>query len=343
MRKNVRMIIFFLTVIILTVGCQKKGGEDLSQTIFALGTVISINLFDEGSQELMTEIIEKINSIEKTMSKNLKDSEISQINRQAGISPVKVSEETFFVIDKAIQFAELSNGMFDPTLGPIIELWGIGTEAAKVPDLKELSALLSKVDYRKVQLNKKEQTVFLELEGMALDLGGIAKGFAADSVIELLKVHKINNAMLNLGGNVFAYGKKDNGEPWKIAIQSSFDQRNSYFGYVEVVDKSVVTSGSYERYFEEDGVVYPHIFDAKTGFPVQTEVVSVTVIAASSIDADALSTILFALSIEEGIAIVEKLDGIECIYVTKDDRIYLSSGAKEFFVLTDSSYILNND
>ncbi|MBN4069586.1 FAD:protein FMN transferase [bacterium AH-315-G05] len=336
-------MIVFLTVIILMAGCQKKGSEDLSQTTFALGTVININLFDEGSQELMTEIIEKISIIEKAMSRKLKDSEISQINRQAGISPVKVSEETFFIIDKAIQFAKLSNGKFDPTLGPVIELWGIGTEAAKVPDSKELSKVLSKVDFRKIQLDKKEQTVFLELEGMALDLGGIAKGFVADAVIELLRENKINNAMLNLGGNVFAYGEKDNGEPWKIAIQNSFNQRNSYFAYVEIVDKSVVTSGSYERYFEENGLAYHHIFDAVTGFPVQTEVVSVTVIAASSTDADALSTILFALPIAEGIALVEKLEGIECIYVTEDNKIYLSSGAKEFFVLTDSSYVVNSD
>ncbi|PHS35148.1 MAG: thiamine biosynthesis protein ApbE [Alkaliphilus sp.] len=343
MRKNVGLMIVFLTVIILMAGCQKKGSEDLSQTTFALGTVININLFDEGSQELMTEIIEKISIIEKAMSRKLKDSEISQINRQAGISPVKVSEETFFIIDKAIQFAKLSNGKFDPTLGPVIELWGIGTEAAKVPDSKELSKVLSKVDFRKIQLDKKEQTVFLELEGMALDLGGIAKGFVADAVIELLRENKINNAMLNLGGNVFAYGEKDNGEPWKIAIQNSFNQRNSYFAYVEIVDKSVVTSGSYERYFEENGLAYHHIFDAVTGFPVQTEVVSVTVIAASSTDADALSTILFALPIAEGIALVEKLEGIECIYVTEDNKIYLSSGAKEFFVLTDSSYVVNSD
>ncbi|MBN4069285.1 MAG: thiamine biosynthesis protein ApbE [Alkaliphilus sp.] len=315
----------------------------LSQTTFALGTVININLYDEGSQELMTELIEKISNIEKAMSKNLKDSEISQINRQAGIAPVKVSEETYFVLERAIEFAELSDGKFDPTIGPIIDLWGIGTEAAKVPDAKELSKRLSKVDYKKVQLNKEEQTIYLELEGMALDLGGIAKGYTADALVQLLQANQVNKAMLNLGGNVFAYGEKNNGKPWKIAIQNSFDQRNNYFGYVEVVNKTVVTSGSYERYFEEEGHVYHHIFDATTGVPVQTEAVSVSVIADSSTDADALSTILFTLSIKEGIALVENLEGIECIYVTADKEIYLSSGVKEIFTLTDERYVIKHN
>ncbi len=343
MRKKFIMLIIAFIMTSFIVGCQKENTEELSKTTFALGTVININLYDQGSEELMLEIIETINGIEKAMSVNIKDSEISQINRQAGISPVKVSEKTFFVIEKAIQFADLSNGKFDPTLGPIIKLWGIGTEAAKVPDPEELSKLLSKVDYRKIQLNKKEQTVFLELEGMALDLGGIAKGYAADAIVNLLEANRVERAIINLGGNVFAFGSKDSSEPWKIAIQNAFDQRNQYFGYVKIVNKSVVTAGSYERYFEEDGVIYHHIFNVTTGFPVQTEVVSVTVIAESSIYADALSTILFTLPIERGIDLIENINGIESIFVTKENKIYLSSGIKEFFVLTDLSYTINSD
>ncbi len=193
--------------------------------------------------------------------------------------------------------------------------------------------------YEHLELSAADKTVVLD-EGMAVNLGAIAKGYAADRVEEYLRGQGIEKAILNLGGNIVAIGEKDHGTPFRVGLQHPFDSRNEYFGIASVSDKTVVTSGIYERNFEQDGVLYHHILDTQSGYPVDNGVVSVSVIAESSIDADALSTVLFVLGTEKGITLCDSLEGVDCIYVTDDWEVILSEGAGEMFKLSDDGFSL---
>lgn len=334
--KTLSVIIIMVLIVMAFTGCAPK--EPLIKTTYALGTVITINLFDEGDEALMTELISRITEIEQLMSMQKEDSEISAVTAAAGSKAVQVSEETYLVIKRAIEYAKMSDGSFDPTIGPVVDLWKIGTEDARLPEASEIEAALEYVDYSKVVLNDEEMSVYLPEGGMSLDLGGIAKGYAADEVIRLLDKAGISRAMIDLGGNIYAYGEKEGGENWNVGVRTPYDNQNSYFGYIPLKDMTVVTSGPYERYFEQDGNIYHHIFDARTGYPTEADVVSVSITAERSIDADALSTLLFTMEPEEGLALIESLDGTECLYLYSDYKVLLSSGLRSRFVLTDERY-----
>ncbi|MDF1617583.1 FAD:protein FMN transferase [Petrocella sp. FN5] len=328
-----------MCLMFLLVGCVGTGNSSSNSiTTYALDTVITINLYDEGSEAIFTRMTNRIHEIEALMSKHIEGSEVDLINQNAGIKPIVVSQDTYQVIERALLYAKLSKGSFDPTVGPIVDLWGIGTEEAKVPSADEITEKLMYVDYEAIILNEFDRSVYLSKTDMAIDLGAIAKGYVADELALVLKSEGINKAIINLGGNVYAYGEKDSGDDWKIAIQTPYDQRNVNFGYVEIKNKTVVTSGPYERYFEKDGKTYHHIFDANTGYPVEGETISVTIVTQSSMDADALSTLLFTMNQQEGLDLIESMDGVECLYIDRDYEIRMSSGFEEIFTLTDNTY-----
>ncbi len=316
---------------------------------FILGTIVTIKIMTNGSDELLDRCFERLVEIENAMSVNIADSDVSKVNEAArntvdGYSePVKVGEDTFNVIKTGIQYGDLSQGNFDISFGPVIDLWQIGTEDAHIPEAVDIDNALQLVDYQNIRLDEANMTVSIEKD-MKLDLGGIAKGYAADAVDAILDEAGVTRAIINLGGNIKIVGEKEGGDAFKVGIQNPFNERNTYLGIASVKDKTVVTSGDYERYFEENGVRYHHIFDKATGWPKVTEVKSVSVITARSIDADALSTILFVSDIQDGIDLVNTLEGVECIYVTKDKKVYQSSGmAEAMFKLTDDSFQLVNN
>lgn len=337
MRKT--LVAVSMTLMMLT-ACTSQPKPDLTHTTYAMGTVISINLYDQGDQALMDKLVEKVYDIEWRMSLQKAESEVNAVKAAAGKSPVQVSKETYRVVEKALEYAALSDGRFDPTIGPIVQLWGIGTEEARVPSPEEIEEALAYVDYRQVVLDEGAMTIYLPIEGMVLDLGGIAKGYAADELVRILEETSTKRAMLSLGGNIYAYGNKEDGNPFNIAIQTPYDSRNTYFGYVSVSNKTVVTSGPYERYIEVEGAFYHHIFNASTGYPTEGDVISVTVVSDHSMDADALSTMLFTMSPEEGLTLVESIDGVDCIYVDREFGLTLSSGVQDIFTLTDDKYFI---
>ena len=335
--------LLMLSLIFMLAGCGEVTSEqtqNLTRTIYALDTVITINLYDGGDEALMDELEGRIEYIESIMSAQKEDSEVAAINDNAGIGPVIVSDETYKVVERALYYAELSSGRFDPTVGPIIKLWGIGTEDARVPEQSEIDEALKLVDYSKVVIDSSAHSVYLEETGMSIDLGGIAKGYVADELVAILERKGLDKAMINLGGNIYAYGEKGEDTPWKIGVQTPYDTRNVYFGYLSVADKTVVTSGPYERYFEADGKIYHHIFNANTGYPIDSDVASVTIIADTSMDADAMSTLMFTFEPDEGLAFIENLPDVDCIYVDKELNLTLSSGTKSMFTLTDDTYTI---
>ncbi len=316
----------------------------MDRTDLVLGTVCSIRIFDGGSKAALDAAFERLRHIEASMSANKDGTVVAAINAAAGKAPVPAPEDVRYVIGKALWYASLSTGAFDPTIGPIVKLWNIGMEGERIPSQAEIDAALPLVGFSALRLDDTAGTVSLARAGMLMDLGAIAKGYAADEVGRVLLEKRVKGAVIDLGGNVKVVGKKPDGSKWRVGVQNPFDARGTHFGIATLEGGStVVTSGVYERYFiGQDGVHYHHILDTKTGKPVRNALISVTIISSSSIDADGLSTTLFALGLKKGMALAESLDHVQAIFVDEDKKVYMSSGAGAVFKLGDPSFTLSS-
>ncbi len=334
MKQRRKAIQFFFIVIVFSTlalfSCTKREiKEPVSQSELLLGTVSRITLYDKQDEDIFKKGFERIQEIEERMDFHTTTSEIARINERGYSEPVKVSADTFLVVERALEMARLSGGAFDPTVGPLVEAWGIGGDNPRRPPQEEIDHLLQLIDYSKVTLNPDELTIGLLKEGMQLDLGGIAKGYAADEVAKVLKESGVNSAIINLGGNVLTVGEKPDGTHWRIGIQNPHTERGGHAMIVNVDEKTVVTSGPYERYAELDGVIYHHILDTQSGYPVESDLLSVTIITEESLYADALSTTLYSLGLKEGLALIDSLDNVEAIFIDTNNTIYLSKGFEE--------------
>ncbi|GHV96342.1 FAD:protein FMN transferase [Spirochaetia bacterium] len=312
-----------------------------SQSEFVLGTICTITLYEQGKLQVYRDIFRRFREIEDRMSVGPEKTDVARINANAGIGPVKVHEDVFEVIERAVYYAEISEGAFDPTVEPLVSLWGIGGDNARIPLQEEIDAVLPLIGWRNIELDREHCTVYLKRSGMALDLGAIAKGFAADEAVEIVKKARIKRAIIDLGGNILVYGEKKDKSPWKVGIQNPFDSRGAYIGIVQVGEKTVVTSGVYERFFEAEGVRYHHILSPFEGRPARSGLLSVSIVTGQSMDADALSTAVFVLGYERGRALLESLEGVEGIFVLNDMSIRLTGGLD--FILTDDNYRIVSD
>lgn len=339
---SVLSCVFFLT------GCSKESQTTetkpyLSRQDFVLGTIATVKLYDHQSQEILDAAFDKLNEIENILSINKTNTLLDAINENAGIAPVQVDAATYHVIEKGLYYSQLTSGAFDLTIGPLVKLWDIGFPTARVPEPSEIDATLPLVDFNLVTLDESTHSVYLEKKGMQLDLGGIGKGYAADEVAKILRESGVEHAIIDLGGNVYALGDKPGNKLWTIGIQDPFGLRGNGIGTINVANKSLVTSGIYERYLEtEDGKKYHHILNPATGYPYDNPIAGVSIISDYSIDGDALSTSTFALGIEDGLSFIEKLDGIDAIFVTTDYKVYVTSGIKDKFRLTSPDFTLAN-
>jgi thiamine biosynthesis lipoprotein len=305
---------------------------------FIYGTLVHVKLFESGSEAVLDSVFQRLMDLDQMLSTTVVGSDVYKVNAAAGIEPIKVSEETYFIIERSLDYSDMSKGRFDITIEPLVVLWDIGGEGARIPAQSEIDAVLPLVDYKKIELDKVNRTVYLPEIEMGIDLGAIAKGYAADEVIRLLKEADVKKAIVNLGGNVIVLGRKSEEAKWVIGIQNPESNRGEYLGIAKVADQTVVTSGIYERYFEQDGKRYHHLLDTLKGYPVESNLASVSIIADVSIDADALSTAVFTLGIEEGLKLIETISGAEAIFVTKDRKLYSSSGIQALFELTDTNF-----
>jgi thiamine biosynthesis lipoprotein len=305
-----------------------------------LGTACVVNLYEGGRKETYRKIFDRLREIENTMSANLEDSDLGRINAAAGIKAVKAHPDTIKVLKRALHFAELSGGAFDPTVGPLVKLWDIGSGNEKIPGEEEITKALSLINRREIIIDEAAGTVFLPRPGMGLDLGAIAKGYAADEAARIIAGAGIERALVDLGGNILVKGPKPDGSPWRVGIQNPTDNRGAYIGISEVTNKTLVTSGVYERFFESGGKRYHHILSTRTGYPVESGLLSVTVISGSSMDADALSTALFALGYEAGLPLAESMENTEAIFIFGDRTVRGTSRAFDSFTLTDEDFRL---
>ncbi len=301
-----------------------------TETAFLLDTYISVTVFG-GEKVAAKKAISRVEEIDKMFSAFREESEISKINSAAPNEEVKVSEECFLLIKRAKELSEKTDGAFDISIKPVMDLWDFGG-TPRVPEKDKLKGALSLVDFKSILLNEEEKTVTLLKKGMALDLGGIAKGYSADCALEVLKKHGVKSACLDFGGNVVTLGEKPLGlfdrlrrgkksEAFSVGIQDPTKPRGTVITTVsaDAPNLSIVTSGGYERNFVQKGITYHHILDPKTGMQPEEKILSVTVVAPSSTTADALSTALFVLG-EEGLS---RVDGLykEVIFVMKDGEV----------------------
>lgn len=308
---------------------QAYTGEEI-----AMGTVISQKVYGENGQAAMKEAMDKIKDLEALVTFNAPEGDIYKLNENAGKTKVELDPETIKIINKAQEVSKLSGGAFDVTVGPIVKSWGIGTEQQRIPAPEEIKNLLPLVNYKDLVIDG--NTASLKKAGQMVDLGGIAKGYAGDVAREIYKKNGIRSAFINLGGNVVTLGNKPDGSPWAVGIRNP-RAKDEIVGSVSVTDKAVVTAGDDQRYFEKDGKRYHHIIDARTGYPAESDLMSVTLITDSSFVADAVDTAVFILGLEKGRELIEKQEGIEAIFVTKDKKIYVTDGLKGNFKFLDAS------
>jgi thiamine biosynthesis lipoprotein len=329
-----------LLILVLFSGCS---GAPAPESEFVFGTLCTVDLYGQGNRDRYSAVFARLRELEDIFSTNWAGTDSDRVNRGSGLEGVRVKHEFIELLKKALYYAEMSGGAFDPSVGPLVNLWGIGTDTPRIPSDEEIRQALALVNYNDIELGTNDETggiVFLKRRGMALDLGAIAKGYAADEAVKLLAREGIRMGLIDLGGNIFAYGERGIGKSWRIGIQDPREQRGAYIGILKLNNKSVVTSGVYERYFEEDGRRYHHILSTTTGRPVETGLLSVTIAAGSSTDADALSTAAFALGWEKGRRLIESVPGADGIFVFQDLSVRITPGIKDKFSLTNADYRL---
>lgn len=310
-----------------------------SVQMFAMDTIMDLKVYGynrETTESALHLAETEIDRLDNLLSSQKKSSEIYQLNVS---KDSYVSDDTRNLVEKAMQFCAKTDGKFDITVAPIMNLWGFYSKNFYVPTPQEIADKLSYVDYNDVKINGNH--IILE-NNAQIDLGGIAKGFTSDRVMQILRANQIEAAIVSLGGNVQTLGKKTDGTLWKVAIQNPSDT-SDYIAVVDVADKAVITSGTYQRYFEQDGVKYHHIIDPGTGYPSDSGLASVTIVSTDGTVADALSTSLFVMGLEKAIEYWRADNSFDAIFVTDDGKVYYTLGLEGAIQISDGyeSLIIN--
>ncbi len=297
---------------------------------FGINTEIIYKVFGTNAQKAVGCALAEINRLENKLSRFIPDSEVSRLNQSGGKGTLRISTETYKVLSCGIRYSELTQGMFNILTGPLTDLWNY-KHATDVPEEDDIERVLSLVDYHDLILDARKRKAGLSKQGQSIDLGGIGKGYAGDRCMEILQKKGIVSAYINIGGGVSVLGNKPDGSPWRVGIRHP---RNfgSLLGSVEVTGKAVVTSGDYERYFiDREGKRRHHILNPVTGYPAETELTSVTVVADSAMEADALSTSIFAAGISKGLDYLAHSHRAEAVLVDRDQQVYITGGLEECF------------
>lgn len=321
--KVVVAICVVIAVLLSVIIIQKYRVKPLKRTEMIMGTLIEITVIP-ANEKAISEAFEALKKVDALMSTYKEDSEISILNREG---EKQVSEETLEVIEDAIKFSNITDGAFDITVRPLINLWKKAEKEEKVPTEMEIEEAISLVGYQRIILEGNQ--IRLEKKGMQIDLGGIAKGYAVDKAIEALKKNSTKRALVNAGGDLYALGKAPQAGGWSIGIQDPRDE-DKIIDIIKVKDKAVATSGDYRRYFTLEGKRFSHIVNPKTGLTVQDVPMSVTIIGPDATTTDALSTGVFVLGPEEGMKLIESLPGVEGMIISEGMKKLTSQGWEEF-------------
>jgi thiamine biosynthesis lipoprotein len=329
-------------------GCS-KGDKLYKETQVVMDTFCTITVVSPSRQKAEEAIkagFAEIKRLEHLLNYFSPDSEVTAINKAAGIRPVKVSKETLDVIKKAIEIADITGGAFDPTIGPVIKLWKFSELSSNPspPSQETIKDTLELVDYKSIKINEATSEVYLEKKGMELDLGGIAKGYAADKAIEVIKTRGIRSALVAIAGDIKGFGLKPDRRPWKIGIQNprpevsnSSKKWEDIFATLYLNNRAISTSGDYQRFFIKDGKRYHHILDPETGYPATSGLISVSVLAPEGYIADSLSTAVFVMGYQKGLALLESM-GLDGVIVDFGKKVFVTRNLKKEINLIRKDY-----
>lgn len=316
--------------------CGNSKNKYYEKSNIVMDTAVTLSAFGPNSKEAVEESFKRLDELDKMASPNIDTSDVYRINSSSGKSYVKVHPEILKMVKASIEYSKLSNGAFDITTGPIINLWGIGTDNERIPSDEEIKARLPLVGYERININEADSSIMLKDAGMAIDLGGVAKGFAADEVLKIYKKYNIENGLINLGtSSIYALGKNKENKDWSVGIKHPrSEDSNEFLGVVKISNESLSTSGDYERFFIKDNKRYHHIMNPKTGYPVDNGVMSDTIVINGDVEdngmlADILTTAVFSLGAEKGVKFLDSLPQVSGEITTSDNKIYASKDFKD--------------
>ena len=345
--------------LLLLTGCQNAAGtntdtgkEPISISSIKLNTAVQITIYDSQDKSLLDDCLDLCDKYELIFSRTNENSELYKLNHRKDTSdkdphadgqttpyPVSgtantwhISEDLAALLSEGLDITRESNGAFDIAIAPLTSLWDFTAEDPKVPDESDIQKALPLCSSDGVTING--QDISLPSDDIQFDVGAIAKGYIADRLKDFLVKKGVKSAIINLGGNVLCIGSKPDGTPFKIGIQKPFADRNETEAVMDITGRSVVSSGIYERCFKQDGKLYHHILNPKTGYPYDNGLISVTIISHQSVDGDALSTTCFALGLEDGLKFAEK-KGVQAVFITKDYELHYTDGFQDEINVTD--------
>ena len=312
--------------------------EEASRDLFAMDTYMTLTAYGEHAQEAVDKAAERVEALDALLSTGDENSEIYQLNQKGEAT---LSEDGGYLVERALELYDKTEGAFDIAIYPVMQAWGFPTQEYHVPDDATLKEKLILADASKVNYDKDTRKISFDRDGMEIDLGGIAKGYTSAQIMQIYQDCGVTSGLVNLGGNVQALGCKTDGSKWKVAIQSP-DDTEDYLGILEIENQAVITSGGYERYFEENGKKYHHIIDSNTGYPSDSDLTSVTIICADGTTADALSTSLFIMGKEKAAQFYKSTDiEFDMILVDSDKNVYISEGIKDLFTSDYNVTVVN--
>lgn len=319
-------------LLLLTLGaCRSEPDEEQdmhTKDIFAMDTYMTVKTYGKNGEEALTRSEQEIHRLDKLLSTGSASSEVGAINEKGSGT---LSEDGRVLLKKSLELYDMTDGAFDVSIYPVMKLWGFTDQKYKVPKDSQLQEALALVNAGDIVFDAKTGDVSFAKDGMAMDFGGIAKGYTSQRLTEIIKDAGVESALINLGGNVQTVGTRPDGSDWRIGIQAP-DNEEDVIGGIETHDMAVITSGGYERFFEEDGVRYHHIIDPSTGYPADNGLTSVTIVCDDGMTADGLSTALFVMGKEKAMEFWKAhKDLFQCVLVDDDGALYVSEGLKEGF------------
>lgn len=320
---------------------NKAAGDEAepyaSRDVFAMDTYMTFTAYGMNAEEAVADAQELILKLDEMLSTGREESEVSILNRNGS---GELSEDAFYLLQQSIHMCQKTEGAFNPAVYPLMQAWGFPTKEFRVPEKEVIDKCLSVLDVSQIQSDASDGHVEFQAEGMKVDFGGIAKGYTSSRIVDVFKEHGIESGIINLGGNVQTLGTKVDGSLWRVAIQSPREDMD-YLGVLETSDKAVITSGGYERYFEEDGVVYHHILDPSTGYPAENGLISVTIISENGVLADGLSTALYVMGLERAEEFWRQNSGeFEAVFMTDDEELYVTEGILESFSTSYNMHVI---
>lgn len=315
------------------IGCA-AAAKPVTGTAFVMDTILEYKLFGNGAGAAADAIEETLADLESKLSLYVSDSEISRLNAAAGKQPVKLSDDTFALLQTCVEYSEKSEGAFDITVAPLALLWDVTAEQPRVPSQSEIDALVPLVDYKDILLDPVAQTAMLRREGQMLDLGGVAKGFACDLARQAAEANGVKKGYISIGGNLMVMGKKSFNEQFQFGVRDPRGGGNDFLAVVSLPEQTMATSGDYERYFIENDVRYHHILDPATGAPAHNGLISISVVSPDGAYADYMSTALFIRGREY---VLQNIDTLDCGLIAIDEQrnIYVSKSLQKYFKMSD--------